>query len=135
MLRNSLREKYSGEMVLKPKNITINTPDERFLQKTIEIIENNITDPEFDIDKLSLAVGVSRTQMYRKLSVLTDMTVREFIKSIRLKRAAQLLEQNKMNISEIAFAVGFKDLSHFRKCFRQEFGMSASEYVSRKLEL
>ena len=131
MLRNSLREKYSGEMVLKPKNITINTPDERFLHKTIEIIENNITDPEFDIDKLSIAVGVSRTQMYRKLSVLTDMTVREFIKSIRLKRAAQLLEQDKMNISEVAFAVGFKDLSHFRKCFRQEFGMSASEYVNR----
>jgi ligand-binding sensor domain-containing protein/signal transduction histidine kinase/DNA-binding response OmpR family regulator len=131
MLRRSLREKYSGEMVLQPKNITINTPDERFLQRTIENIENNITDPEFDIDRLSQAVGVSRTQMYRKLSVLTDMTVREFIKSIRLKRAAQLLEQNKMNISEVAFAVGFKDLSHFRKCFRQEFGMSASEYTSR----
>jgi signal transduction histidine kinase/DNA-binding response OmpR family regulator len=134
MLRNSLREKYSSEMVLKPKNIAINTPDERFLQKTIETIEINITDPDFDIDKLSQTVGVSRTQMYRKLSVLTDMTVREFIKNIRLKRAAQLLEQNKMNISEIAFAVGFRDLSHFRKCFRQEFGMSASEYISRNVE-
>jgi signal transduction histidine kinase/ligand-binding sensor domain-containing protein/DNA-binding response OmpR family regulator len=131
MLRNMLREKYSHEMVLKPKDIVLKNPDERFLQKVIEIIENNLIDPEFDIDKLSQEAGVSRTQMYRKMNALTDMTVREFVKSIRLKRAAQLLTQNKMNISEIAFTVGFKDLSHFRKSFRQEFGMNATEYAEK----
>lgn len=131
MLRNTLKQKYSGEMILRPRNITVDSPDERFLHKTIDVIEQNISDPEFDIVKLSVNVGVSRTQMYRKLAALTDMTVREFIKNIRLKRAAQLLEQNSMNVSEVAFAVGFKDLSHFRKCFRQEFGMSATEYNKR----
>jgi len=131
MLRHTLKEKYSGELILKPRNITIGSLDERFLQKTIDEIEKNISDPEFDIEKLSMQVGASRTQMYRKLSVLTDMTVREFIKSIRLKRAAQLLSQNALNVSEVAFAVGFKDLSHFRKCFRQEFGMSATEYSGK----
>jgi signal transduction histidine kinase/ligand-binding sensor domain-containing protein/DNA-binding response OmpR family regulator len=128
MLRNTLKQKYSGEMILGPRKITLDSPDERFLHKTIGVIEQNISDPEFDIVKLSVDVGVSRTQMYRKLAALTDMTVREFIKNIRLKRAAQLLEQNSLNVSEVAFAVGFKDLSHFRKCFRQEFGMSATEY-------
>jgi len=59
------------------------------------------------------------------------MTVKEFIRSIRLKRAAQLLLQKKMTVSEIAYEVGFKDLSHFRKCFRQEFGMNASEYIEK----
>jgi signal transduction histidine kinase/ligand-binding sensor domain-containing protein/DNA-binding response OmpR family regulator len=131
LLRNRLREKYSEELVLKPKDIIIDNPDERFLRKVIEAIETNIVDPDFDIDKLSTEVGVSRTQMYRKMAALTDLTLREFVKSIRLKRAAQLLTQNKMNVSDVAFAVGFKYLSHFRKCFRQEFGMNASEYANR----
>jgi AraC-like DNA-binding protein len=70
-------------------------------------------------------------QLYRKLQALTDMTVKEFIRNIRLKRAAQLLAQNKLNVSEVAYEVGFKDLSHFRKCFKREFGMSATEFISR----
>jgi transcriptional regulator GlxA family with amidase domain len=57
------------------------------------------------------------------------MTVKEFVRDIRMKRAAQLLRQKNMNISEIAWATGFRDLSHFRKCFRKKFGMSASEYA------
>ncbi|HEY4789350.1 MAG TPA: two-component regulator propeller domain-containing protein [Bacteroidales bacterium] len=128
-LRNLLREKYSKEMILKPQNIIIDSPDAKFLRKVIDSIEQNLTDSDFDIDKLSMEVGVSRTQLYRKLTVLTNMSARDFIRNIRLKRAAQLLEQNKMNISDIAYAVGFKDLSHFRKCFHQEFGMNATEYT------
>jgi AraC-like DNA-binding protein len=62
------------------------------------------------------------------------MTVKEFIRHIRLKRATQLLGQQKMNISEIAYEVGFKDLSHFRKCFKREFGMSATEFIARQAE-
>lgn len=134
-LRKSLREKYTHELVLKPKNITITSPDERFLQKAIELVESNISDPEFSIEQMAEGLGVSRMQLYRKLEALTDMSVKEFIRNLRLKRAAQILSQNvKMNISEIAFSVGFNDLSHFRKCFRQEFGMSASEYVERNVE-
>jgi transcriptional regulator GlxA family with amidase domain len=60
------------------------------------------------------------------------MTVKEFIRNVRLKRAVQLLEQKTMTVSEVAYAVGFKDLSHFRKCFKQEYGMSASEYSKNK---
>jgi len=60
---------------------------------------------------------------------LTNMTVKEFVRSIRLKRAAQLLLDKKMSVSEVAFTVGFRDLSHFRKCFSREFGMSATEYI------
>ncbi len=73
-------------------------------------------------------------QLYRKLAALTDMTVKEFIRDIRLKRAAQLLIQKKMTVSEVAYAVGFRDLSHFRKCFRQQFGMNASEYIEKQQE-
>lgn len=130
-VRQSLKQKYAGEMLLQPKNVMLSSPDERFLQKAIDVIENNISDPELDIDRFAVEIGVSRMQLYRKLNALTEMTVKEFIRNIRLKRAAQLLVQKKMNVSEVAYAVGFKDLSHFRKCFRQEFNMSASEYMEK----
>lgn len=130
-VRQSLRQKYTSEMLLQPKNIILSSPDERFLQKAIEVVENNISDPELDIERFASEIGVSRMQLYRKLDALTEMTVKEFVRSIRLKRAAQLLVQKKLNVSEVAYAVGFKDLSHFRKCFKQEFGMSASEYVEK----
>ena len=130
-VRQSLKQKYMGEMLLQPRNILLNSPDERFLQKAIDVVENNIADPDLDIERFASEIGVSRMQLYRKLNALTEMTVKEFVRNIRLKRAAQLLIQKKMNVSEVAYAVGFKDLSHFRKCFRQEFGMSSSEYIEK----
>lgn len=130
-IRESLRHKFSGTVILEPKNVVISSPDERFLHKAIEVVENNISDSDLDIETFSVKVGVSRMQLYRKLHALTDMTVKEFIRHIRLKRAAQMLVQNKMNVSEVAYEVGFKDLSHFRKCFRREYGMSASEFVAK----
>lgn len=132
-VRKSLKQRYTKEMLLQPKNIILHSPDERFLQKAIEVVENNISDPDLDIERFATEIGVSRMQLYRKLDALTEMTVKEFVRNIRLKRAAQLLVQKKLNISEIAFAVGFRDLSHFRKCFKLEFGMSASEYVDAHL--
>jgi signal transduction histidine kinase/ligand-binding sensor domain-containing protein/DNA-binding response OmpR family regulator len=133
-IRESLKQKFAGTVVLEPKNVLISSPDERFLLKAIEVIENNISDCDLDIESFSLKVGVSRMQLYRKLHALTDMTVKEFIRHIRLKRAAQLLIQQKLNVSEVAYEVGFKDLSHFRKCFRREYGMSASEFVAKSIQ-
>ncbi|MFB6344006.1 two-component regulator propeller domain-containing protein [Saccharicrinis sp. FJH62] len=130
-IRDSLKEKYTETIVLEPTNVELSSPDERFLQKAIKIIEENISDSELDIEKFSAEVGVSRMQLYRKLNALTNMTVKEFIRHIRLKRASQLLVQQKLNVSEIAYEVGFKDLSHFRKCFKREFGMSATEFISK----
>lgn len=130
-IRNSLKQKYSGQVILQPQNIMISPPDERFLKHAIEVVEQNINDPDLDIERFATEVGVSRMQLYRKLNALTNMTVKEFIRDIRLKRASQLLLQKNMTVSEVAYAVGFREMSHFRKCFRQEFGMSASEFVQK----
>ncbi len=129
--RQALKQKYSGELFLQPRNIVLNSPDDRFLQKAIDVIENNISNPDFDVDSFAVEMGVSRIQMYRKFQALTKMTVKEFIWKIRLKRAAQMLVQQKMNISEVAYAVGFAYVSHFRKSFKQEFNMSASDYIKK----
>lgn len=133
-IRNSLKEKYTSTTVLEPTNVILTSPDERFLRRAIEVIETNISDSDLDIENFAIKVGVSRMQLYRKLHALTNMTVKEFIRHIRLKRATQLLVQQKMNISEIAYEVGFKDLSHFRKCFKREFGVNASEYIVKMSE-
>jgi signal transduction histidine kinase/ligand-binding sensor domain-containing protein/DNA-binding response OmpR family regulator len=130
-IRNSLKQKYSGQVILQPQNIMISPPDERFLKHAIEVVEQNIADPDLDIERFATEVGVSRMQLYRKLNALTNMTVKEFIRDIRLKRASQLLMQKNMTVSEVAYAVGFREMSHFRKCFRQEYGMSASEFVQK----
>jgi|WetSurMetagenome_2_1015567.scaffolds.fasta_scaffold00002_85 signal transduction histidine kinase/ligand-binding sensor domain-containing protein/DNA-binding response OmpR family regulator len=131
-IRRTLKEKYTSQIVLKPSDLTITSPDERFLKRAIEVVEKNISNSDLDIEQFATEVGVSRMQLYRKFDALTNMTVKEFVRSIRLKRASQLLLDRKMSITEIAYAVGFKDLSHFRKCFHREFGMSASEYINTK---
>ncbi|MBN1118964.1 MAG: response regulator [Bacteroidales bacterium] len=130
-IRKALRERYSKEMLLKPKDIVLTSPDEKFLRKVIQVIERNIAKPDLDVDFLAKHVGVSRTQLYRKISALTDMAAKEFVKDIRLKRAAQLISQDKLNISEIAYEVGFNDISYFRKCFKEKFNMSASKYLKQ----
>lgn len=127
-IRKSLRERFSKEMLLRPKDVVIASPDEKFLRKVIHVIEKNMSQPVLDVDFLARQVGVSRTQLYRKTSALTDMAVKEFVKDIRLKRAAQLIAQEKLNISEIALEVGFNDISYFRKCFKEKYGVSASKY-------
>ncbi len=128
-IRKSLRERFSKEMLLKPKDVVIASPDEKFLKKVIQVIEKNMDQPNLDVDFLAKNVGVSRTQLYRKTSALTDMAVKEFVKDIRLKRAAQLISQHKLNVSEVALQVGFNDISYFRKCFKEKYGVSARKYV------
>ena len=131
-VREALKQRYNTGIKLEPKNFAVESPDEKFLARVMKVIEDNIANSQLDIEQFASEVGVSRMQLYRKINALTSMTVKEFIRDVRLKRAAQLLEQNKMNISEVAYAVGFKDLSHFRKCFRQLYGMSATEYLKNK---
>jgi AraC-like DNA-binding protein len=72
---------------------------------------------------------MSRTQLYRKLKAITGLSANEFIRSIRLKRAAQLLEQGRYSVAEVTYEVGFSDLSYFRECFKKMFGVNPSEYT------
>jgi signal transduction histidine kinase/AraC-like DNA-binding protein/streptogramin lyase/ActR/RegA family two-component response regulator len=132
--RRLLREKYSRESLMEPNGLpdAPSTPDEKFLSKLVAIIEDNISDPEFGTVKISREVGVSRTQLYRKMAALTEMTVKEFIRSIRLKKAAQLIIQDQVNISEAAYAVGFLQVAYFRKCFKEMYGMTPSEYARKQ---
>jgi AraC-like DNA-binding protein len=130
--RKKLREKFGREMLLGPKKVVLTDIDEKFLQRIIDAIEKHISDKEFNADILSKKIGMSRMQLYRKLRGLTDQTVHEFIRSIRLKRAVQLLEERRMTITEVAYEVGFNDLTYFARCFRKMYKKSPSKYTSQK---
>jgi DNA-binding response OmpR family regulator len=128
-IRKALRERFNKELLLKPKDLALTSPDEKFLKKVIIVIEKNMSNAEFDIDDFAHLMNVSRTQLYRKISALTDMSAKEFVRDIRLKRASQLILQDKFSINEVALEVGFNDINYFRKCFKEKFGKSATEYL------
>ncbi len=126
--RQKLRDRFERQVTLQPRDIVITNKDEAFLDKTIKIIEENISDPDFTVEVFQKQMGMSRMQLHRKLKALTEKSTSEFIRFIRMKRAAQLLEQEAGTVSEIAYEVGFSDPSYFTKCFRVQYGVSPSEF-------
>jgi AraC-like DNA-binding protein len=103
--------------------------EEQFIQKALKIVEENIASSDFGVDELCTEMSISRPQFYRKIHAIAGVSVNEFIKDIRLKRAAQLLKQHPERISEIAFIVGFNDPKYFSKCFKKQFGVSPAQYI------
>jgi AraC-like DNA-binding protein len=104
------------------------SPDEQFLHQVMEIIEKNISNPDFSVEELSRAAYMSRVALYKKLLALTGKTPIEFIRSVRLKRAAQLLEKSKMTVAEIAYEVGFNNPKYFSKYFKMEYHVLPSQW-------
>ncbi len=125
--RYGLKRKFKMEMLQEPNNVKLDSPDEKLMNRIMEVVESNISDSEFGIDKFAVEVGLSRMQLYRKVDSLTKMTVKEFIRSVRIKRAVQMLEQKKMTVSEVAYEVGFKDIAYFRRCFKNQTGKNPSD--------
>ena len=97
-------------------------------------IEANLTEPTLNVEDLGKEVFMSRVTLYRKIKALTNQTAIEFIRTIRLRRAAQLLENSGYNVGEVAYMVGFTDVDYFRKCFKEQFGKTPKEYTNEKLE-
>lgn len=130
-MRRRMRERFGREIRLQPKDIVVTSTDEKFLQRIMKAAEENMSDSEFGPEEFSQEVGMSRMQLHRKLTALTGQTTTEFLRTLRLKRAAQLLEAQAGNVSEVAYDVGFANLSYFAKSFREQFGVSASEYIQQ----
>jgi AraC-like DNA-binding protein len=129
-----LIDKYRADGgIIVPKNITQNPLDEAFLVKVTASIKANMSNEEFSVEELGSMVAMSRSNLFRKLKAITGQTPIEFIYYIRLHHAMELLLERKMNMSEIAYEVGFKNPSSFTKSFRKQFGKSPSEYLNNVL--
>jgi len=131
--REILRERFteSKKLILEPKEISITSLDEKFLKNVLQIIEKNMADSEFRVETLGKELDMDQLAVYRKIKALTGQTAVEFIRTMRLKRAAQLLKQQKLTVAEVTYNVGFNDLQYFRTCFKKQFGASPSEYMAK----
>jgi signal transduction histidine kinase/ligand-binding sensor domain-containing protein/DNA-binding response OmpR family regulator len=136
-LHNLLETRRRNQQLLKeqiriePSRITVNSLDEQLIRKAITYVETHLDDPALSVEELSRELGMSRVHLYKKLSSISGKTPTGFIRLIRLKRAAQLLEESQLTISEIAYEVGFNHPKYFRKYFRDEYGVLPSQYGGR----
>ena len=118
---------------ISPSTITISSLDEEFVKKAVTYVENNIDNSDYSVTNLSEDIGLSRTQLYRKFESITGLTPNDFIRSIRLKRSAQLLKDSSYNISEISDIVGFNSIKYFNKYFKEQFGVTPTQYRSENI--
>ncbi len=128
--RKKLRERYSRKLILKPLDIAINTVDEKFLEKLGVVMEKHLSDTNFSTDDFASELGMSRMQLHRKLKSLLNVSTTEFIRNERLKTAAELIRKGHNGISEVAYTVGFNDVSYFSKCFKELYGVTPSDYMN-----
>lgn len=119
-------------MELKSAGIVITSSDEKLVGRAVKYVEENMTRSDLSVEELSRELGMSRVYLYKKLSAITGKTPIEFIRMIRLKRAARLLRESRQNVSEIAYQVGFNNPKYFSKYFKEEFGMLPSVYQGRE---
>lgn len=127
-IRSQLQQNLNREMTLQPVKTSVSKIDREFLQELQDVIKKNLSDPEFNVEELCKKLYMSNTTLYRKIQALCGQTPTEFIRSCRLKRAAQLLESGFGSVTEVAFEVGFSSRTYFTKCFKQRFQQLPSDY-------
>ena len=129
--RIRLKGKFSGALQEdKIRPIEVKSNDDILLERVMKIVNDNIDNPELNVEMLAEQVGLSRVQLHRKLKELTGVPTGEFIRNIRLKQAAVLLKERKVNISQVAYMVGFSSQTHFSTAFKKFYGVSPTEFIA-----
>ncbi|HTN22239.1 MAG TPA: two-component regulator propeller domain-containing protein [Pelobium sp.] len=131
-LNESLKTAYSKRIKVDTPEIEIESDNEKLLNKINKYVESNLTNPQLSVEDLSRHVGMSRGSLYTKILELTGETPVEFIRSIKLERAAILLDKSDMNISQVSYAVGFATPNYFARSFKAKFNLLPSEYITAK---
>ena len=126
--RQRLQDRFKSNF-LQPQPVAIASPDEEFIGQVVQYVEDNIMEPVLNVENLSKQVNMSRITLYRKIKAITGLTAVEFIRSVRLKKAAQLLSRKSHNVNEVCYMAGFSDIDYFRKCFKAMFGALPKGYT------
>ncbi len=129
-----LKGKYSGSQQQKDKveEKVVKGNDEVLMERIMKVINDHLSDSDFNVEVLCSEVGISRAQLHRKMKDMTGLPVSEFIRNIRLEQAVRLLKEQKVNVTQVAYAVGFGNLAHFSTVFKKQFGVSPTEYIEQK---
>jgi ligand-binding sensor domain-containing protein/signal transduction histidine kinase/DNA-binding response OmpR family regulator len=128
--REHLYKVFSSDIAIQARKITFNTLDEKFLKNAVALIEKNLDNPEFNVDTFGQEIGMSRTNLFRKLKALTNQSASEFIRNIKIKKAAQFMLEG-YNVSEVSDMVGINSRAYFKKCFMEQFGVGPSEFIKQ----
>lgn len=131
-----LKGKFSGALKQDDKvdKIEVKGYDEELMERIMKVVNENMSDSDFNVEKMCDEVGVSRTQLHRKLKEITGVPTSEFLRNIRLNEAARLIREHKINITQVSYMVGFANNSHFSTAFKKYFGMSPTEYAAKYTE-
>lgn len=129
-MQQTFKKTYQKQLEVNAKEIAVVSEDEKFLNNAFDHIEKNITNLNFSVEELARHLNLSRVSLYKKLLTLTGKTPVDCIRTIRLKRAVQLLEKSKLSIANVAYEVGFNNAAYFSKVFKEEYGMLPSEYIT-----
>mgnify|MGYP002271720606 FL=1 len=131
-----LKGKFSGALKQddKVEKIEVKGYDEELMERIMKVVNENLSDSDFNVEKMCDEVGVSRTQLHRKLKEMTGVPTSEFLRNIRLNEAARLIREHKINITQVSYMVGFANNSHFSTAFKKYFGMSPTEYAAKYTE-
>ena len=132
--RELLRKIFMKDPFASIKDFSPSKTDEALLKKAYAIVEKNLSNADFEVNDFAFEIGMSRTQLYRKINAVAGQTVREFIRIVRLKKAAELLITSDLNITEIAYHVGFNSQSYFTTSFTEYFGLNPSKYIDKHLK-
>ncbi|MBQ9215906.1 MAG: response regulator [Prevotella sp.] len=132
-----LKGKYSGVQQQKDKveEKKVKGNDELLMERIMKVVNEHLSDSDFNVDVLTREVGISRAQLHRKMKEMTGLPVSEFIRNIRLEQAVRLLKEQKINVTQVAYTVGFSNLAHFSTVFRKQFGVSPTEYIEQNLKV
>jgi len=129
--RNTLQNYFYNEITLKANNTKVSQENKDFLERCIRITESHLNDPEFNIKMLAEEIGMSHSALYKKVKAISGKTINEFIRYIKLRKAAQLFINSDHNVNQVAFESGFTDIKYFREQFQKLFGMRPSEYTKK----
>lgn len=128
-----LRGKFSGaqQQADKMEDIEVEGNDEELMKRVMESVNKHLDDPDFNVEKLCEDIAVSRTQLHRKMKKLTGISAGDFIRNLRIEQAAKLIREGKITVTQVAYAVGFNNASHFATVFKKHFGMTPTEYANQ----
>ncbi len=127
--KQKLKTKYFKDHYSEAKELVHSRRDKEFMDQLITIIESNLTDPDMDVDYICTQIGMSRTKLYQKIKNVTGQSIGEFVRTIRLKKAAQLMTQQDVSLSDVMYSVGIQTQSYFTKAFKKEFGKTPSQFL------
>ena len=129
-----LREKFFGSLEEKGdiKQVKVKGNNDALMERVVRCVNDNLSNPDFSVEMLTSEVGISRAQLHRKMKEMTGLSTSEFIRNLRLEQASRLIREGKINITQVAYSVGFNNQAHFSTVFKKHFGMTPTEYADKK---